>query len=145
MSTTPTPAPLTPQQLLEQQYLQSGYSASSGVDAELLAANPATNAPTNAITEQLENLTLPETQSLFEPQDYWDYTNYNSLSQNPAYASIGATNDATGSVASTAVIGSVESSLESFSLFGLGPVESWLIVAGVIYLVASKTKHKGHK
>ena len=144
MSTTPTPAPLTLQQQLEQQYLQSGYSASSGVDAELLAANPATNMPTNAITEQLENLSLPETQSLFDPADYWDYTNPATLSQSPLTAGITATDDVTGNAGTTGITGSVESSLESFSLFGLGPVESWLIVAGVIFVVM-RGKHKGRK
>lgn len=136
MSTTPTPPP-SPEQL----YLQSGFDASSGVDAALLDAAPGTNITTNAITEQLQNLQLPATQSLFEPADYWDYTNYAALSQSPAYSGITATGDTTG--ATYAVPSSAEATLESFSLFGLGPVESWLIVAGAIYLLLGKSKSHG--
>jgi len=128
MSTQP-PSPL-------QLYLQSGLTASSGVDAALLNAPAGGNAPTNALTEQMQNLQLPAYESAFLPADYWDYTNPATLSQDPMQAGITATGDATGV---TAASGSLEAALESFSLFGLGAVESWLLVAAGVFLLM------GHK
>jgi hypothetical protein len=116
MSTTP-PSPL-------QLYLQSGLTASSGVDAALL--NAPNIAPTNAITEQLTNLQLPATQSLFAPADYWDYTTPQMLSQDPMQSGITATGDATGAASTLS---------GAFSLFGLDSTTSWLIVGGALLLL----------
>lgn len=131
MNITP-PSPLS-------QYLQSGYAASSGVDAALLNASATANMPTNALDEQLANLQLPAYESNFLPADYWDYTNPATLSHDPMQSAITATGDAAGSSALAA-------GLETFSLFGLGPMESWLIVGAVAYYVfgASKT-HGGRR
>lgn len=107
-------APISPLQ----QYLQSGYSASSGVDAALLNAT-AGNLPTNAINEQLQNLQLPADSSLFAPQDSEDYM---PLVEGPITAT--ATSPAA-----------------AFSLFGLDPVSSGIIVLAGAYLLFGS--HRG--
>lgn len=105
----PAPAPPSPLQ----QYLQSGYSASSGVDSALLNAGPGA-LPTNALSDQLTNLQLPADASLFSAQSTWDYA---PLIAGPITASPGA-------------IGAAP-----FSIFGLDPVSSGILILIGAYLL----------
>jgi hypothetical protein len=128
-----TPAPPSPLAL----YLQSGLTASSGVDAALLNAGPSGGnmGAGNVLTEEMQNLALPANQSLFSPASYWDYTNPAQYSQDPTVVGITATGTTTGASA-------IATALSSFSLFGLSTPLSLLLVAGVVLLLTAR--HSGH-
>lgn len=124
--------PLTPEQL----YVQSGLTASSGVDAALLTADAGANTVTNAITEQLQNLDLPAYESTFLPASYWD-TAAVGTGMPDGYAGITTAQDDTVSAATNVLTG--------FSLFGLPAAESWLIAGGVLWLLLRKRSHGGRR
>jgi hypothetical protein len=131
---------LTPQQLEEQAYLESGYSASSGVDATLL--NTPSLPSTNAIIENLDNLQLPATQSVFSP----DYTDYLIAGQ-PTTTTGGGVTQILAGVPTVAT--SSDDLTGSFSLFGLPTLPSVMIVAAAYVLLLnykpSSSSRKGKK
>jgi hypothetical protein len=135
MSTAPSPLA---------QYLQSGYSASSGVDSALLNAGPQTSS--NVLTEEMQNLQLPAYESLFTPVNYWDTV----AVQSPTFSNYGAIDAAgevvTSTAADTAIPEEVVSTALSTAVPGIDP--TYLMIGAAllaVWFLFGQGGKKGHR